>query len=69
MSTVREIWGLACPKCGRDDDLHVAVEMLAHLLPDGTEAYGDQEWGPGSACACTDCNHWATVADFNIDNP
>lgn len=64
MNSVRETFGLACPRCGRDDRLLVAVDTLVHLLPDGTESAGDQEWGPFSTCGCTACDYWDTVDSF-----
>lgn len=56
MSTVRETFGLACPKCGRDDHLIVEVTTMVRLYPEGTESVGDEEWGPDSNCACTTCD-------------
>ncbi|MGE3227888.1 MAG: hypothetical protein AB7J30_00415 [Hyphomicrobium sp.] len=66
MTSVRETFGLACPKCGQDDRLHVSVETFVHLLPDGSEGVGDDEWGPFSRCGCTACDYWATVENFDI---
>lgn len=68
MTSVRETFGLACPKCGQDDHLHLSVDAFVHLLPDGTEIVGDEEWGPFSRCGCTACNYWATAERFDIDN-
>ena len=66
MTTVREFWGLVCPKCRRDDCLQVGIEALVLLLPDGTLGVGDDEWGQHSPCGCTACNHWETVKSFDV---
>ena len=66
-TTVREAWELACPKCGSDEEIEVAIDCWATLSPDGTESFGDHYWDQSSACRCGDCEHEATVADFPID--
>ena len=53
-NTVREEWGMCCPKCGKDDKLSIKMTVWAELSPDGTEVSGDQEWDSDSGC---DCSH------------
>lgn len=69
MSSVRESWGLACPKCHRDDKLFVAAESWAHFQPDGTETASDYEWSNRSRTSCEACFHSGVLDDFNIDKP
>lgn len=66
MSTVRETFGLCCPKCRQDDRLMVQITNTAKLHGDGTEAVGDDEWSIDSPCGCTDCNYWSTVTEFTV---
>ncbi len=66
MSSVRENFGLCCPRCGDDDRLMVEIRTMARLRRDGTETVGDHAWGLDSACGCTDCDYWATVSSFTV---
>jgi hypothetical protein len=51
--TVKDAWGLECPKCKSDESLHLCVEVFAALTPDGTEIDGgDHHWDHESACSC-----------------
>ncbi len=67
MSTVREIWGLACPKCGSDERLQVELTTMADLTPDGTEPFGDQLWDGKSYTRCDACGHDGKLARFRCD--
>lgn len=67
MSSVRETFGLACPKCGSDERILVEVTTFVRLHPDGTESAGDEEWGPDSYCECRNCSHQAQVSAFDVD--
>lgn len=59
--SVKETWGMACPSCKRDDKLMVVVKMWADILPDSTDAYGDQEWDGDSECQCENCGWHGVV--------
>ncbi len=63
-STVREEWGLACPKCRRDDRLQVELTTMADLTAYGTEPFGDQQWDRRSHMRCDACGHSGKVARF-----
>jgi hypothetical protein len=66
--TVREAWALQCPKCKSDQHIMIEVSSWARLTPDGTDVQeGEHFWEPNSACRCAKCDHWATVADFSVD--
>lgn len=64
METLLDIFGLACPRCGNDEALHIAITCLATVTADGSEPFGDHEWDDVSVCVCPACQHVATVADF-----
>ena len=63
--TVREEWGLACPKCGSDDHLQVQLTTMADLTSYGTEPFGDHTWNENSHMRCFACGHNGKVAGFN----
>lgn len=64
MSTVREFFGLVCPKCRNDDHILVAASELVRLVPDGTISASDQEWALDSTAHCSSCGYDGIVADF-----
>jgi hypothetical protein len=64
MSTLRQLYGLACPNCGQDEALKIAITCFAYVSDEGSEELGDHEWTDDSGCICPDCNHAATVAGF-----
>lgn len=53
---------MVCPACGEDDEMSVAVTIMAALREDGTDAEGDHEWDDDSACECG-CGWSGKVAD------
>ena len=70
MSTVRETFGLVCPKCGSDESIEIWAYTMIRLTPDGSvEAKNaGHEWGPDHHCECRRCGHQAQVYAFDIDN-
>lgn len=64
--TVRTLFKLACPKCGSDEHLAVAIETWANLSPDGTEPIGDHDWNAYSGCRCTSCAFNGAVENFHV---
>lgn len=66
-ATVRSEFGLACPQCGRDDDLRICLRSWAAITPEGTECDGDHHWDNKSGCICDHCNHSGTVSDFQVE--
>lgn len=64
MNTVRETFGLACPKCRNDEHILIATTELVRLVPDGTISAGDQEWALDSPAQCSNCGHDGIVAEF-----
>lgn len=67
MTSVRETFGLACPKCGQDDRILVMATEYVRLLPDGTESASDQEWCADSPAVCEHCRHAGPIFAFDID--
>jgi hypothetical protein len=67
VKTVKDIWDMECPKCGRDDRLHIVVQMWAHILIDGTDADGDQEWDADSGCKCNHCDWHGLVKEATYE--
>jgi hypothetical protein len=67
--TVRDVFGLACPECGRDDNLRIVITTWATLSEDGTEPFGDHEWDDTASCRCHSCNFSGVASDFaHFDN-
>jgi hypothetical protein len=64
--TVRKTFNLACPKCGSDEHLRVAIETWADLSPDGTDPVGDHDWNQYSGCRCTSCDFNGAVENFHL---
>jgi Zn ribbon nucleic-acid-binding protein len=69
MSSVRETFGLACPKCGHDDELEVWAFTTVSITPHGSiEAdHAIHEWSGSHHCQCRACGHEATVGDFTAE--
>lgn len=60
---------MACPKCGhyRGFEIYVTQSAMAYVHDEGTDFDGgDTEWDGDSDCCCPECNHSATVRDFQI---
>ena len=70
MTTVRETFGLACPRCGCDEDIAISVTVWVDVFPDGTlERLGTtHEWDRTSPCRCMQCTHSGIVGDFTAGN-
>lgn len=71
MKTVKQVWGLCCPKCGSDEDLEITIQCEGTLKPDGVDTngtvyHGKQDWHNESSCSCMLCKRNGTVADFFI---
>lgn len=66
MTTVREIFGLACPRCDQDDEIRISACVMVELTPNGSIETGDpfHEWGPDHYCSCGFCGYEATVNEF-----
>lgn len=63
--TVRAIFGLACPKCRRDDHLAVSIRTWAALSGEGADAHHDMhEWDEESPCRCEACGFCDRVSSF-----
>jgi hypothetical protein len=64
---------IACPACGNDSMLYIAVRTLAVVTDDGAETYGDMEWDGDSYAECPECRRSGTLAGFRVepatDNP
>jgi len=68
-ATVREEWGLECPKCHRDDGLRIECLVVSALSVDGVAPAGDLEWSNGSLCMCNHCEHQDFVLEFRPLSP
>ncbi len=66
MTNINCLHGLACPKCGHDECLVIAVSSLASVTDEGTDMFGATEWAETSYCECPECQHHGTVSDFRI---
>ena len=61
--SVREDWGMICPKCKRGSRLQVKIAAWANLDEGGTCVDEDHEWGDDSECHCRHCYWSGTVKD------
>ena len=70
--TVRDEWAMACPKCGKDDELDVLASLYVRLTPDGSDANtshdGEHAWSSLSATKCCACGHTGIAREFG-DRP
>jgi hypothetical protein len=66
MSTLRDTFELACPKCGQAEALEVQITAMALLTRDGTEPFGDHEWDDNSLCRCPECDHSGNISAFTV---
>ncbi|MDD2878628.1 MAG: hypothetical protein PHZ23_15530 [Acidiphilium sp.] len=65
--SVRSEWNMACPDCGRDDELSVELKVFATIYEDGTAINdGDHIWDDDSACQCGSCGKKGVVSDFKL---
>lgn len=66
--SVKEVWEMACPKCGADDQIDISATVWVRLCPDGTDITaaenGDYEWNKDTAAVCHNCGHSGTISDF-----
>jgi len=62
--------GLACPICGNNKALYVAVESIVLMRDDGHDYTEGQhtDWNEHSWCKCPTCEYTATVMCFDWDN-
>lgn len=64
--SVRDVFGIACPKCGRDDGLRVYIHTWAPLCEHGTDANeNEHDWDAKDDCACA-CGHSGLVETFQV---
>ena len=67
--TVKEIWEIACPKCGDDQRIDICANIWVRLFFDGTDPYEatnqDHYWDSKSQAVCNTCHHHGTVATFS----
>ena len=59
----------ACPQCGNDSALKIAVKTLAHVTDDGAETFGDLEWDDQSFAACPACGREGKLGEFRRLSP
>jgi hypothetical protein len=64
--TVRDLFGMACPKCGDDGKLRLVITTWATLSADGTEPFGDHEWDYTADCLCNGCKFAGVASDFVV---
>ncbi|MCA9062663.1 MAG: hypothetical protein KDA96_06375 [Planctomycetaceae bacterium] len=69
MTNTNCLENLACPKCGNDDCLRIAVTAVATVTDDGAEVTGAIDWHDRSFATCPCCGHDGTVGDFRIPAP
>lgn len=65
--TVREVFGMQCPKCKKDTHLFVEISARAKLSADGTNIDGqDHFWQERSSCSCDSCGWMGIVKEARI---
>jgi hypothetical protein len=69
MSTVRDEWGIACPKCKSDEHIEIECSIMVRLTQDGTDDEGgDRIWDETSYTRCDNCSHQGKLARFYVDD-
>lgn len=57
--------GLKCPKCGHEESLRIAVDVVMRVYDYGSgEILSDICWDDDSYCECDSCSYHATVREF-----
>lgn len=64
MSNTNCLEGMACPKCGEEEPFNIEMKSVFTIYDQGTDSYGDTEWGDESYCECLHCHFYGTVANF-----
>lgn len=65
---VFEEWGMRCPTCGADDQIHISATVILRLTPNGTVLEGgDHEWSDSNLASCEACSESGTVATFKAE--
>lgn len=66
MANTNVLSGIACPRCGQEDDFRITATTAFDVTDDGTgDIQGDIEWEDDSLIMCLACKHGGTVAEFN----
>jgi len=63
----RDVYGLACPECGRSDDLVIEKTMYVRLETKGHGEIQSSSWGEQSTCICENCKEQGPVLMFIAD--
>ena len=67
--SVKQIWGMACPKCGASDEIDICADIWVRLCLDGTDVTaaenGDTEWTDHSGAKCCASGFGGNVSDFS----
>lgn len=66
MTTVRDVFGIACPNCGSDAYLKIEISTWVDVSADGTvdNGWADHEWSDTSRCYCDACEYSGIVLCF-----
>lgn len=57
--------GIACPKCGAEDEFKVVVTTWMTMTDEGSGDFEHLQWEDASPIRCTTCDHEGTVAEFS----
>jgi hypothetical protein len=60
--------GIACPVCGSEEPFRIVAQAMVLMYDNGSEEVTDIQWDDTDSIECYQCKHWATVAEFYIDN-
>lgn len=67
MKTVRDVWSIACPHCGDDQQIEVRMTCWRRLYPTGTDdgaAMDGYNWDDISNAWCAACGHRGYAVEF-----
>lgn len=71
MANTNCLEGMKCPKCGQEDHFRITAEAVFDVFDDGTDLFGDVEWGDESTAVCPNCMYITKVAQlrgvFSVD--
>ena len=68
--TVKQAWGLECPKCRSDEAIDINAVVQVRLYPNGTDereaADASHTRDGDSAAFCRECDYEGRVSHFRV---
>lgn len=68
MRNTNALRGVACPKCGSDDQFEIDVRATATVIDNGADQIVDPTWDDTSRTRCTSCDHVGPFSEFQLQH-